>query len=158
MYYLTADERLGDLMSAVTDSDHKLYEIDPMRLAQPRGPISLHGTGAPQVRSRLDGLCGQLDDRVGAHRQHRLSRQDQGRHDHICALPDDSSRPLALGYDPATGIITSECDSTLRTTNHLMTIMGGFEIMNEIMDMIPDDDWRAAWLEHATHYKRMAAR
>lgn len=36
MYYLTADERLGDLMSDVTDSDQKLYTIDPMRLAQPR--------------------------------------------------------------------------------------------------------------------------
>ena len=75
----------------------------------------------------------------------------------ICALPSRLfTGPLALGYDPATGIITSECDSSLKDTNHLMTIMGGFEIMNEMMDLLPDKDWEDAWLEHATHYKRMA--
>ena len=35
-YYLTTDERCGDLMTEVKDADHKLYELDPMRLAQPR--------------------------------------------------------------------------------------------------------------------------
>ena len=64
--------------------------------------------------------------------------------------------PLALGYDPATGVITTECDPKLRTTNHLMTIMGGFEVNNELMDLIPDAEWEAAWLDHATNYKAMA--
>ena len=35
-YYLTTDERCGDLMTEVKDADHKLYDLDPMRLAQPR--------------------------------------------------------------------------------------------------------------------------
>ncbi|MCD8292897.1 MAG: DUF6250 domain-containing protein, partial [Prevotellaceae bacterium] len=35
-YYLTTDERSGDLMSEVTDADQMLYTLDPMRLAQPR--------------------------------------------------------------------------------------------------------------------------
>ena len=37
-----------------------------------------------------------------------------------------------------------------------MTIMGGFEIMNEMMRLLPDKDWADAWLEHATHYKQKA--
>ena len=75
----------------------------------------------------------------------------------ICKLPGRMfTGPLALGYDPATGVITSECDPNLRTTNHLMTIMGGFEVNNELMDLIPDAEWEDAWLEHATDYKRMA--
>ena len=36
MYYLTADERLGDIMHEVADADTLLYTLDPMRLAQPR--------------------------------------------------------------------------------------------------------------------------
>lgn len=35
-YYLTADDRMADLMTAVKDNDQMLYTIDPMRLAQPR--------------------------------------------------------------------------------------------------------------------------
>ncbi len=35
-YYLTTDERCGDLMTEVKDADQKLYTLDPMRLAQPR--------------------------------------------------------------------------------------------------------------------------
>mgnify|MGYP007000004707 CR=1 FL=1 len=35
-YYLTTDERSGDLMTEVRDAEQKLYDIDPMRLALPR--------------------------------------------------------------------------------------------------------------------------
>lgn len=35
-YYLTTDERCGDLMAEVKDAEQKLYTLDPMRLAQPR--------------------------------------------------------------------------------------------------------------------------
>ena len=34
-YYLTTDERTGDLMREVVDADYKATEIDPMRLASP---------------------------------------------------------------------------------------------------------------------------
>ena len=35
-YYLTTDERTGDLMSAQRDADTLLLHLDPMRLAEPR--------------------------------------------------------------------------------------------------------------------------
>ncbi len=66
------------------------------------------------------------------------------------------SGPKALGFDPATGIVTNECDTALQNTNHLMVIMGGFEIMNEMMQMIDVPEWEAAWLDHAANYKRKA--
>ena len=64
--------------------------------------------------------------------------------------------PLALGYDPATGIITSECDPKLESTNHLMTIMGGFEVMNEMIRMVDYPEWNEAWLDLAARYKQKA--
>ena len=75
----------------------------------------------------------------------------------IVALPHRIfTGPTALGYDPATGIITSECDTTLQSTNHLMTIMGGFEIMNEMLEMIQLPEWQSAWTDHAARYMEMA--
>ena len=52
----------------------------------------------------------------------------------------------ALGFYPDTGVITYEGDPTLKNTNHLMTIMGGFEVMNEMQSQ--------AWLEHARDFKQ----
>ena len=75
----------------------------------------------------------------------------------IVALPNRIfTGPLALGYDPATGIITSECDPKLESTNHLMTIMGGFEVMNEMIHMVDYPEWNEAWLDLAARYKQKA--
>jgi hypothetical protein len=75
----------------------------------------------------------------------------------IAALPHQLfTGPLALGFDPATGIITTECDTSLLSTNHLMTIMGGFELMNELIPMLPLPEWESAWLDHAARDKQMA--
>ncbi|KAB4447752.1 hypothetical protein GAN55_02570, partial [Bacteroides thetaiotaomicron] len=75
----------------------------------------------------------------------------------IAALPNRIfTGPKALGFDPATGIITSECDPKLESSNHLMTIMGGFEVMNEMIRMIDLPEWKDAWLDHAARYKQKA--
>ena len=50
-YYLTTDERTGDLMRAVVDADYKATEIDPMRLASPRDQAAAV-SGAHARRSR----------------------------------------------------------------------------------------------------------
>ena len=157
MYYLTADERLGDLMADVKDSDQKLYTIDPMRLAQPREQYPC--TAPARLRFGPDWLAYAGNWMTEWERTGNTAYRDKIKAgmESICRLPSRLfTGPLALGYDPATGIITTECDSTLQTTNHLMTIMGGFEIMNEMMEMIPDSAWADAWLDHATNYKRKA--
>lgn len=157
MYYLTADERLGDLMSDVTDSDQKLYTLDPMRLAEPREQYPC--TAPARLRFGPDWLAYAGNWMTEWERTGNTFYRDKIKAGmkSICALPSRLfTGLLALGYDPATGIITSECDPELQTTNHLMTIMGGFEIMNEMMRLLPDKDWADAWLEHATHYKQKA--
>lgn len=155
MYYLTADERLGDLMSDVTDSDQKLYTIDPMRLAQPREKYPC--TAPARLRFGPDWLAYAGNWMTEWERTGNTRYRDKivTGMESICRLPSRLfTGPLALGYDPATGVITSECDPKLQTTNHLMTIMGGFELMNEMMEVIPNKEWEDAWLEHATHYKQ----
>lgn len=75
----------------------------------------------------------------------------------IATLPNRIfTGPKALGFDPSTGIITTECDSKLESSNHLMTIMGGFEVMNEMIRMIDLPEWKDAWLDHAARYKQKA--
>ena len=74
----------------------------------------------------------------------------------IAALPHGLfTGPKVLGYDPASGIVSYEGDTTIMNTNHLMTIMGGFEINNELVELLPDSSWQKAWTNHAAHYTPM---
>lgn len=156
-YYLTTDERCGDLMSEVTDADQKLYTLDPMRLAQPRSQYPC--TAPARLRIGPDWLAYTGNWMTEWERTGRVAYRDKivAGMKSIAALPNRLfTGPLALGYDPSTGIITTECDPSLETTNHLMTIMGGFEVMNEMMRMIDLPEWKDAWLDLAKNYKRKA--
>ncbi len=155
-YYLTTDERCGDLMSEVKDADQLLYTLDPMRLAQPR---SQYPSSAPaRLRIGPDWLAYSGNwmtewERTGNtdYKQKILAGMKS-----IGQLPHGFfTGPMTLGYDPATGIVSYEGDTTIQNTNHLMTIMGGFETNLEMMEMIPQSDWESAWLDHAARYSKM---
>lgn len=132
-YYLTADERTGDIMHEVTESDTLLYHLDPMRIAEPR---SMYPCTAPaRLRIGPDWL-GYVSnwmtewERTGEVRY--LNKILTGMKC-IGAFRDGIfSGPKPLGYYPESGMITNECDSTVKNTNHLLSIMGGFELVNEL--------------------------
>ena len=156
-YYLTTDERCGDLMTEVKDADHKLYDLDPMRLAQPRSEYPC--TAPARLRIGPDWLAYAGNWMTEWERTGNTTYRDKiiAGMKSIAALPNRLfTGPKALGFDPSTGIITTECDPKLETTNHLMTIMGGFEIANEMMRMIDIPEWKDAWLDHAARYKKKA--
>lgn len=156
-YYLTTDERCGDLMHAVKDADQKLYALDPMRLAEPR---SLYPCKAPaRLRIGPDWLAYAGNWMTEWERTRNTAYRDKI----ITGMKSIAELPhglftgnKALGYDPATGVLSYDGDPNLQNTNHLMTIMGGFEIMNEMMEMVHLPEWEAVWLDHAKRYKKQA--
>ena len=156
-YYLTTDERTGDLMRVQTDADTLLYHIDPMRLAEPR---SLYPCKAPaRLRIGPDWLAYAGNWMTEWERFGTTRYRDKiltGMHS-IASLADGIfTGNLAKGYNPATGRISYDGDPSVRSTNHLLTIMGGFEVMNELMPMFNDGKFEACWLDFARRYKQMA--
>lgn len=156
-YYLTTDERTGDLMTEVKDADQKLYTLDPMRLAEPR---SKYPCSAPaRLRFGPDWLA-----YAGNWMTHWERTGDTDYRDKIVAGLQSVVKMKnglftgnnAWGFDPATGVMSYEGDSLLQHTNHLMTIMGGFELMNEMMTMVNVVGFDKVWLDYATNYKRKA--
>lgn len=156
-YYLTTDERTGDLMTEVRDADQMLYHLDPMRLAQPR---NLYPCTAPaRLRIGPDWLAYAANWMTEWERGQNTAYRDKiiAGMKSISALRHGIfSGPKALGFDPATGIITNECDSTVQNTNHLLPIMGGFEIVNELNPMVNLPEWNQTWLSFCRDYKQKA--
>ncbi|MCR4583200.1 MAG: DUF6250 domain-containing protein [Prevotella sp.] len=157
-YYLTTDERTGDLMTAQRDADTLLYHLDPMRLAEPR---SKYPCSAPaRLRIGPDWLAYAGNwltewERTGnSYYRNKIQTGLQS----ITELTDGIfTGNLAKGYDPATGRISYDGPADLRMTNHLFTIMGGFEVMNELLaDKAMYNIFSATWLDFARRYKQMA--
>lgn len=157
LYYLTTDERSGDLMSEVKDAEQMLYTIDPMRLALPREKYPC--TAPARLRIGPDWLAYAGNwmtewERTGnkAYRDKIITGMKS-----IAGLPNGLfTGPGVLGFDPATGKLSYEGDPELQHTEHLTTIMGGFQVMNEMMEMIDVPAWNRAWLRYAAEYKEKA--
>ncbi len=144
-------------MTEVRDADQMLYHLDPMRLAQPR---NLYPCTAPaRLRIGPDWLAYAANWMTEWERSQNTAYRDKiiAGMKSISALRHGIfSGPKALGFDPATGIITNECDSTVQNTNHLLPIMGGFEIVNELNPMVNLPEWNQTWLSFCRDYKQKA--
>ena len=92
-YYLTGDERTGDLMRAVVDVDYKLLETRPHAARLAAEDADSLPRPRPR-RPRLAGLRRQLDDRMGAHRRYEISRQDH------CRDGLDCGHALRISFRP----------------------------------------------------------
>ena len=147
-YYLTTDERTGDIMRSVVDVDYKIVEIDPMRLASPRkGPIPYPG----RMRGGPDWLAC-----VGNWMTEWERTGDTKYRDKILAGMDSIARmpygfmtgPDTLyGYDPKTGKLYPLVEDGFGTYN-LQVIQGGAEVAFEVNQLIDHPGWQKAFLQY----------
>ena len=158
-YYLTTDERTGDLMREQTDADTLLYHLDPMRLAEPRSQYPCQAPARLRIGPDWLAYAGNWMTEWERFGTERYRDKILTGLNSIAALPDGIfTGNLAKGYDPATGRISYDGDPSLRSTNHLVTIMGGFEVMNELLPLFTFHFslFNNTWLDFARRYKQMA--
>jgi len=152
-YYLTTDERTGDVMHEMLNADYKTIEFDPMRLAQ---PITEAEKKIAPTRVRLGPDWFAF---VGNWMTEWERTGDTRWRDKILAGVESlgkmplglrSGRNLVFGYDPSTGKL-SELNDELGTYN-LATIMGGAEVVFELNMMLDDERWQKLWLQYCRLY------
>ena len=147
-YYLTTDERTGDVMREVVDVDYKITEIDPMRLAAPRtGPIPYPGRirGGPDWLACVGNWLTEWE-RTGntRYRDKILAGMDS-----IAKMPYAflSGPQNMFGYDPKTGALYTLAEDPFGPYN-LQIIMGGAEVIFELNEVIDHPGWHKAWLQY----------
>lgn len=154
-YYLTTDERTGDLMTAVRDAEQKLYTIDPMRLALPRSQYPCTQPARLRVGPDWLAYAGNWMTEYERTGNKAYKQKIEAGMKSIAALPHGIfTGPGVLGFDPATGILSWEGDTAVTHTEHLTTIMGGFEVQHELDELLPNKAWRRTWLEYCRDYQR----
>ena len=155
-YYLTTAERTGDLMTAVKDADQMLYTIDPMRLALPREKYPCTAPARLRIGPDWVAYAGNWMTEYERTRDTKYLKKIEAGMKSIAALPQGMfTGPGVLGYDPATGILSYEGDPKVTHTNHLKLIMGGFELLHEMMEMVPNKKFAKVYLDHNARYHKI---
>ncbi len=147
-YYLTTDERTGDLMHEVANADYRTLDFDPMRLAQ---PITEAEKKYPaRIRGGPDWLAF-----VGNWMTEWERTGDTKWRDKIVAGAESlqampywfkSGRNLVYGYDPKTGKLYQVSDQV--GSYNLTTIQGGAQVIFELNEFLGHAGWEKIWLQY----------
>jgi hypothetical protein len=146
-YYLTTDERNGDLMDEVIDADQKLVEIDPLREVEP-GKIAF----PTHIRVGPDwfAACGNWMtawERTGdtKYRDRIVTGMKN-----MAAMPHKLFSGDSYGYDPATHTLHLLHPEQV-SVPHLANLMGGPEVVMEMTPLINLPEWTEAWLNYCLY-------
>ena len=146
-YYLTGDERTGDVMRGALQAEKSVIAYDPMREADP--PRADEVKFIARVRSGPDwlALAGNWMTEWERTGDTRWRDKILAGMKSIEAMPHGfrTGKNMVMGFDPVTGKLT-ERDNTLGSYN-LATIMGGAELMFELNLSIDDPGWKKVWAD-----------
>ena len=152
-YYLTTDERSGDLMKEALDAEASVVKLDPLRIAQPRSEFPFEGPARLRWGPDWLALAGNWFtewERTGS--RHFRNKIIAGM-ESLTLLPDNLfTGPGGLSYDPATGRMKYDGKPGVVNKNHLATIMGGYEILDEMFQAIDHPAFRNTFTQFALHY------
>jgi hypothetical protein len=147
-YYLTTDERTGDIMREMLVADTKVAEVDPMRKVNPRTeddkrfPARLRG--GPDWFALVGNWLTEWERTGDVKWRDRI----YAGMDSIAAMPFwfRTSQNLLWGYDPVTGKLTPRAE--VLGSYNLVTNMGGPEVIFELNELIDHPVWPKIWLQY----------
>jgi hypothetical protein len=173
-YYLTTDERTGDIMRAQLTADLAAIKNDPMRLAQPPLPQDPKVPGRVRIGPDWFALAGNWMTEWERTGDTKWRDKINAGVDSILAMPywirsgvRNGLNPdlgggrigplkgggsMTVGYDPATGKLIPIPDpiegKQVAVNYNLTTIQGGAQVMFELVPLLGREDWAKAWLQY----------
>ena len=152
-YYLTTDERVGDVMHEMVNADYKTVDYDPMRLAQPITEAEKR-IAPTRVRLGPDWFAFIGNWMTEWERTGNTKWRDKilAGVESLNAMPLGlrTGKNLVYGYDPATGKLYQLSEEP--GVYNLATIMGGAEVVFELNMMLDDPRWEKLWLQYCRLY------
>ncbi|MGQ3053167.1 MAG: exo-rhamnogalacturonan lyase family protein, partial [Roseateles sp.] len=151
-YYLTADERIGDVMREVLDVDTKLDAVDPVRKIAGRvdkGPWPARIGFGTDWGSLVANFMTEWERTGDARWRNKLLRGMQG----IAAMPHGFFTGSG-GYEPTgpnEGAFHNVSGNKV-SASHLSAVFGGMEMMTELAELIDEPAFKQAWIQYCELY------
>ncbi|MFT3781278.1 MAG: Tat pathway signal sequence domain protein [Nibricoccus sp.] len=147
-YYLTADERVGDLMHELIDCDKRVAEISPGRKVGRGGEDHSHPANVSFGTDWCSFVAAWLTEweRTG---DVRWKDKIVAGMKSIAAMPNGWFNNGG-GYEPATAQLFPHNDRA--SASHLNAVFGAVEINAEILQLIDVPEYDRAWLQYCEIY------
>jgi hypothetical protein len=149
-YYLTTDERTGDLMHVSAEtSNEAIGKLDPLRLILEKSQYPTHARVGPDWLALVSNWMTEWE-RTG----------DKKYRDRIMAGVNSlyempygfySGKQAAFGYDPETYKL-HRLDENDIGYSHLSVLMGGPEVAFELSHLLQDKKWDKLWMQFCKLY------
>jgi hypothetical protein len=153
-YYLTADERIGDILREILDADQRLDEVDPVRklpTQPPKGPYPARASFGTDWASLVANWLTEWE-RSGSTRYR--DKILTGMRD-IAAMPHGFFNGDRMGYDPTTGHLYNMIGQSA-SASHLNAVFGAVETFDELISLTGDKAFEKAWLDYCELYNAPA--
>lgn len=148
-YYLTTDERTGELMRDVVNVDEKMTEIDPLRLILPKSKYPTHARIGPDWLALVGNWMTEWERTGDTQWRDKILRGVKS----FTTMPYGffSGKEGAFGYDPKTGEMYQLAPDHIGKS-HLSILMGGPEVVFELSKFLKNDDFDRLWLQYCQLY------
>ncbi|GAA2659319.1 exo-rhamnogalacturonan lyase family protein [Paractinoplanes durhamensis] len=156
-YYLTADERTGDLLSELVDSDTTFLALDPIRKIRTEPYTPDRHALSIGLGTDWSGLAAAWLtewERKGPKADLAKSKL-LGTMETIGAMPNGFVTGSGL-YDLDTGRFAPVTAKTV-SVSHLSAMFGQVEICAEVIDLVDMPAFEAAWLQYCRLFNATAA-
>ena len=154
-YYLTGDERIGDIMRELLDADYKLDAVDPVRKiakAPPKGPYPARISFGTDWSSLAANWLAEWERGGDMRYRDKLLR---GMKD-LAAMPHGFFSANRTGYEPDTGHMHNMIGNAV-SASHLNAVFGAVEIFDELIALTGDKAFERAWLQYCDLYNANVA-
>lgn len=153
-YFLTADERTGDVMRETLDADQRLEAVDPVRKLPnqpPKGHFPVRASFGTDWASLVANWLTEWE-RSGSTRYR--DRILTGMRD-IAAMPRGFFNGDRMGYELETGRLHNMIGDEVKAS-HLNAVFGAIEIFDELINLTGDKAFEKAWIEYCELYNAPA--
>lgn len=145
-YYLTGDERLGDVFNEVKDSDFSTLNKDPMREYYPKDQYPTHARSGPDWAAFSSNWFTRWERYEDTDYRDKLMVGIQS----LMGMPNRMLSGSCFGYDPKDGKLYYMGEDTYGF--HLAICMGEPQVWMEMVSCLPNDDLKNMLIEFGDFY------
>ncbi len=149
-YYLTTDERTGDLMHASAEaSNEAIGKIDPLRLILKKSEYPTHVRVGPDWLALVGNWMTEWERTGNTKYRERIMAGVNS----LYEMPYGffSGKDAAFGYDPKTYKLYRLNENDIGSA-HLSVLMGGPEVAFELTHLLQNKKWNKLWLQFCKLY------
>ncbi|MGF7137825.1 exo-rhamnogalacturonan lyase family protein [Roseimarinus sediminis] len=149
-YYLTTDERTGDLMEAAVEaSNEAIGKTDPLRMILDKGPYPTHARVGPDWLALAGNWMTAWERSGDTIYRNRILKGVES----LNKMPYGffSGKTSAMGYDPSSYELF-QLEKEHMGIGHLSVLMGGPEVAYELSQLLNNQNWDELWLQYCKLY------